>query len=272
MNRPWWRLSVGLAMLGAVALGGIGAGTAGVARTDATRADAASAAPPPSAQGQVTGALAADLGRSVVRWRGTKFRGRGKHEGTVRLATGALALCGPRVCGGRFVLDMRSIAVTDIPPDEPVPRARLTDHLNSPDFFWTGRYPTATFVLRQAAREVGGAHRVAGALTLRGVTRPLTFPATLEEHPGGERRVGARFRIDRQHWGISYRYDPVRNLLVDDDIQLELELVFPSAPAGVRPRVLRAPLRAPASPHAPLPAGAARAPQPTFTPRVITPA
>ena len=196
------------------------------------------------AQEQVSGALPVDLRRSVVRWRGTKFRGRGKHEGTVHLAAGTLALCGARVCGGRFVLDMRSIAVTDIPAHEPEARARLTTHLQSPDFFWTERHPTATFVLRQVTlrqvtlRQVtpagGTTHRVSGELTLRGVTRPMSFAATLDERAGGERRVGATFRLDRQHWGIEYRYDPIRNEIVDDEIALELELVFPAAPGAVQ--------------------------------------
>ncbi|MEO7522383.1 MAG: hypothetical protein ABIW79_11260, partial [Gemmatimonas sp.] len=80
--------------------------------------------------------LTVDIRRSVVRWKGTKFRGRGKHEGTVHLASGALSVCGATVCGGTFVLDMRSIAVTDIPVHETVPRTRLANHLNSRDFFW----------------------------------------------------------------------------------------------------------------------------------------
>ena len=185
-------------------------------------------------QEQVSGALPVDLRRSVVRWRGTKFRGRGKHEGTVHLAAGTLALCGARVCGGRFVLDMRSIAVTDIPAHETVARARLTTHLKSPDFFWTERHPTATFVIRQVTPTAGTTHRVAGELTLRGVTRPMSFAATLDEGAGGERRVGSRVRLNRQHWGIEYRYDPIRNEIVDDEIALELELVFPAALGAVQ--------------------------------------
>jgi polyisoprenoid-binding protein YceI len=230
------RTSLARAALGAalVAVGAAALGTAAGARPargEAGRPGVAAPAPvtvdsPPDGGA----ALAVDTGRSAVRWRGTKFRGRGTHEGTVRLAGGSLALCGGRVCGGRFVLDMRSIAVTDIPAHEPVPRAQLTRHLNGPDFFWTDRHPTATFVLREATRRPDGRYEVAGALTLRGRTQPLAFPATLREEAGGARRVDARLRIDRQRWGVAYRWDPIRNELVDDEIQLELELVFPAAP------------------------------------------
>ena len=227
---PWGPLVVAATLVG-LAVREAGTTSAGLARRTPVRTHATRAAPPLGAQEHVSRALPVDLRRSVVRWRGTKFRGRGKHEGTVHLATGALALCGARVCGGRFVLDMRSIAVTDIPAHETVARARLTNHLNSPDFFWTARHPTATFVLRQVTPAGGATHRVAGELTLRGVTRPISFGATLEERAGGERRVGARLRLNRQHWGIEYRYDPIRDEIVDDDIALELEMVFPAAGA-----------------------------------------
>lgn len=175
---------------------------------------------------RATASLQADLRRSVVKWKGTKFRGRGKHEGKVHLASGALTMCGQSVCGGSFTLDMRSIAVTDIPVDDPIPRNRLTTHLNSRDFFWTERYPTATFTLRQVSPR-GAMYRVTGTLTLRGVTRPLAFDATVTESPG-ERRATSALTIDRQHWGVEYRFDPIRNEIVDDEIGLVLELVFTS--------------------------------------------
>jgi polyisoprenoid-binding protein YceI len=173
------------------------------------------------------GAYMLDVRRSVVRWKGTKFRGRGKHEGTVGLQAGTLSLCGTAVCRGSFTLDMRSIAVTDIPVDDPIPRNRLTSHLNSRDFFWTERYPTATFMLQQVIQR-GSMYRVTGELTLRGVTRPLSFDATMTES-AGERRVTSSLTIDRQDWGIEYRFDPIRNEIVDDEIALVLELVFSAA-------------------------------------------
>ena len=187
-----------------------------------------------AAPSPVTDSLLVDARRSVLRWTGTKFRGRGRHEGTVQVSSGALHLCGERPCGGRFVVDMRTIAVTDIPAHEPVPRERLTRHLLSRDFFWVERFPTATFHLR-AVRPTGGArHEVTGALTLRGATRDLVFPATVATRTDSARHVAARFTIDRQRWGIEYRFDPLRNELVDDEIQLELSIVLVEPRGRVR--------------------------------------
>lgn len=221
--RPGWSIALAILFTGAV---GVLAGRA---------AEPARACIPPAigsesqpvAHERVTDTLRVDLDRSAVRWRGTKFRGRGKHEGTVAISSGMLALCGAQVCGGRFVLDMQRIAVTDIPPHESVARARLTSHLRSRDFFWTERYPAATFVLQRVTRDADRRHRVSGTLTMRGVTRTLAFPASLDARTTAGRRVTARFRIDRQDWGVAYRFDPVRNEIIDDDIQLELEMVFP---------------------------------------------
>ena len=177
-------------------------------------------------------ALMLDTARSVVRWKGTKFRGRGKHEGTVHLTSGFVSMCRTTPCGGRFVLDMRSIFVTDIPVDDQVPHARLQEHLNSRDFFWTERYPTATFSIREVTSLNGARYRVHGDLLLRGVERSITFDAQVETLVRGGRRIIAALVIDRTKWGVEYRFDPVRNEIVDDDIELRLDLFFPKREAG----------------------------------------
>src|SRR5215467_2771520 len=48
------------------------------------------------------------------------------------------------------------------------------DHLRSPDFFDTGRHPTATFTGRAAGWQ-GTRGVLAGELTIRGITRPVTL-------------------------------------------------------------------------------------------------
>lgn len=178
-----------------------------------------------------------DLARSYVSWTGTKFRGRGKHEGIVRIRSGRLGPCTLTRCRGRFTLDMHNLEITDIPASDPVPRRRLLEHLRSRDFFWTERYPLATFLLvdtRPAPRAGSGAIpaandsntlHVTGELTLRGVTRSLTFSARVDDRGAGELHIRADVVIDRQQWGVSYRFDPIRNEIVDDDITLGIVLV-----------------------------------------------
>ncbi|MGQ0642230.1 MAG: hypothetical protein ACT4P6_15895 [Gemmatimonadaceae bacterium] len=61
-----------------------------------------------------TDTLEVDTTASVVKWKGTKFFGLGKHEGIVRLSNGHVAFVDGRVSDARFVVNMRSIEVTDI--------------------------------------------------------------------------------------------------------------------------------------------------------------
>ncbi|MEO7362608.1 MAG: YceI family protein, partial [Gemmatimonadaceae bacterium] len=183
-----------------------------------------------------------DVRASVVRWKGTKFGGRGSHEGIVRLASGAMRRCGPSMCGGTFEIDMTTVEVTDIPLTDPVPRDRLTEHLKSDDFFSTVRYPRARFVMEAATAGPSGSsptatqYAVRGALTLRTTTQPVHFPATVTSC-GAATCVDASVMIDRRRWGIAYRYDPIRNLIVDDSIAIGIHLVVPntSAPNSASP-------------------------------------
>lgn len=184
--------------------------------------------------------LWADLGASGVRWTGTKFRGRGRHEGTVRLASGALVVRAGAVVGGAFVADLRTLAVTDIPPADSVPRRRLREHLLSPDFFDVARYPTAAFAVTTAEPAGARRYRLVGTLTMHGVTRPVAFLADVAAYPdpnadghrSGELRAAAHVRLDRRRWGITYRGSALLNVVVDDDILLDLTLVARRASGG----------------------------------------
>jgi polyisoprenoid-binding protein YceI len=170
--------------------------------------------------------LRLDAARSVIRWKGTKFRGRGKHEGTVRLAAGYLLAEGRSVRGGAFRIDMHAIEVTDIPESDPIPRRRLRDHLRSDHFFATGRYPAADFRLRRVTPSGPGTFDVLGDLTLRGQTHPVRFAARAVPLPGGGLRATAQLAIDRQRWGVAYRGTSLGEMAVDDTVHLALDLVF----------------------------------------------
>jgi len=79
---------------------------------------------------------------------------------------------------------------------------KLTNHLNSPDFFDTREYPTAKFVSKKiepAAEE--GMHEIVGDLTLHGQTREVSFPAKIAVEDA-DLKVNASFKIDRTKWGM----------------------------------------------------------------------
>lgn len=194
-------------------------------------------APPPAARSTAgpTDTLAADVGRSVIHWKGTKFRGLGRHEGTIRLACGAVYVRHGALVGGSFVVDMHTIVVTDIPAHEPVPRRRLRRYLMHEDFFAVATYPTARFVLTAVAPQQGRRHAVRGLLTLRGQTHPVTFDAEIRLGVYASLLATTAFSIDRQRWGVAYRGSRLTNDLVDDEIHLRLT-IFAAQPPAEPPR------------------------------------
>ncbi|MFG6431553.1 YceI family protein [Roseateles sp. LYH14W] len=118
-----------------------------------------------------------------------------KKEGTVTLDKAA------KTGKVEFTLDMASIS-TGIGP--------FDGHLKSKDFFAAEEFPTAKFVGDKFTFSGDKLASVAGELTLRGVTKPVTLTASsfgCYENPRLKREVcGGDFEatILRSQWGMSY--------------------------------------------------------------------
>ena len=177
--------------------------------------------------------LRVETGQSVIKWKGTKFWGLGKHEGVVNLNAGALHLESGSIRGGWFEIDMQSIEVTDIPKSDPIPRKRLRDHLMDDDFFAVPSFPTARFVITEAIVEKPGYTTISGDLTIRDQTHPITFQAETPDPSGDKLKAFATLSINRRQWSINFTGSRVTNDLVDDDIHLEILLVCRSLPPVV---------------------------------------
>ena len=179
--------------------------------------------------------LCVDTARSLVRWRGTKVGG-GSHEGVVRLDGGRLRRRDGRVTGGEFTVDMRTIAVTDIPDHEVEARRQLRSHLSHEEFFGVDRFPTAGFVITRVREGRTGLHTISGNLTIRDSTHNVTFRADAPVISPEAVWASARFSIDRQLWGIDFdgRTSALREAIVHDPIQLHLVLVAHKDACGGR--------------------------------------
>jgi polyisoprenoid-binding protein YceI len=102
------------------------------------------------------------------------------------------------------------------------------DHLRSPDFFDVTRYPAATFAGRTAGWQ-GTRGQLAGNLTIRGITRPVTLQAEylgyVADPWGGQRAIfTAQGTLNREDWGLTWNM-PLDGggLLVSKDIRIEIE-------------------------------------------------
>ncbi|MFH1463656.1 MAG: YceI family protein [Pseudomonadota bacterium] len=100
----------------------------------------------------------------------------------------------------------RSLEVTVVMGELSTDIASLTAHLLSPDFFDTASFPKARFVSSRIApgnAAAGATHTVTGALTIHGITREVSFPATITVSPQGFRGQ-AELTLDRQDYGVSF--------------------------------------------------------------------
>lgn len=71
--------------------------------------------------------------------------------------------------------------------------AERDKHLRSPDFLDVAKFPKASFVSREVKAKDGGGMTIAGDLTLRGVTKPVTIDAEIiggGDDPWGGYRQG----------------------------------------------------------------------------------
>jgi polyisoprenoid-binding protein YceI len=126
----------------------------------------------------------------------------GSHDLDLKGFTGTVALKDGKPEGGQlnFQVPMAQFTTDAGPMTD-----KLTGHLKSPDFFDVEKFPTATFASTeiQAGGENGATHSIKGNLTLRGVTKEVTFPATLAV-TGKDITGKAEFSINRKDFGIVY--------------------------------------------------------------------
>jgi polyisoprenoid-binding protein YceI len=103
------------------------------------------------------------------------------------------------------------------------------NHLRSADFLDTEQYPLVTFVSTGLA-PVGEGWKLTGELTIRGVTRPVTFDVAFEggaTDPYGNTKAAfsARGEVDRREWGLTWNA-PLEGggVLVSEKFKIEFDV------------------------------------------------
>jgi len=113
--------------------------------------------------------------------------------------------------------------------------AKLDEHLRSSDFFDAEQFPTITFNSTRTEAAGDNKLRVAGDLTVHGVTRPVVLDVTLNkagEHPNGKRAAigfDASTTIKRSDFGID-KYVP--NVSDEITIRITTEAMVPKPDAA----------------------------------------
>ena len=163
-----------------------------------------------------------DTSASKIDWIGTKITG--QHHGSITFKSGQLAMQGQKILGGEFILDMDTLHVHDL---EGEMKGKLEKHLRDTDFFEISKYPEGKLVITEVSPASDGQFNARGNLTLRGVTRSIAFPVTIETKNGMPAKVSGEFNINRQEWGIVYKGKP--DDAIRDEVNIKPNLVFDPA-------------------------------------------
>lgn len=174
-----------------------------------------STVPRPETRGD---ALAVTPDNSKIEFVGSKVTG--KHDGGFRQFTGTIDLVnGKAEDSSVFVeIDMASV-FTDA--------EGLTEHLKKADFFDVEKFPKSSFRSTKIVADTAKgteSFNVTGDLNLHGVTKSISFPATIKISEN-EVTVNAEFSINRKDFGINYA--GMANDLIRDLVVIKLDLKTP---------------------------------------------
>lgn len=161
---------------------------------------------------------------SLINWEGSKVVG-GGHNGTIALSSGEVSVKDGVVEAGTFVIDMNSITVLDIEDAEK--RGWLEGHLkgateeNADHFFNVSEFPEGKFEITSVADG-----KINGNLTLKGVTKNVSFPATITVTDNDVTIVAESFKIDRTQWGVNFNSESMTDLAADSVISNNIVIKF----------------------------------------------
>lgn len=172
----------------------------------------------------------ADTLVSNINWTGTKPTG--SHSGTIKLKEGTLFIKNGKLETGKFIIAMRSITVTD--PKDEKNRMNLENHLkglgdktNEDHFFNTNKYPTGTFEITNVTN-ANNQTFIEGNLTLKEITKNITFPAFVSINDSLLILNSDSFKINRTLWNINYNsksaIENLGNQYIDDNIELKVSV------------------------------------------------
>ncbi len=161
-----------------------------------------------------------DVNASKIVWVGEKVTG--SHTGNITLKEGHFNVEDGVPVGGEFVMNMASIDVTDLRGEN---KGKLERHLQSDDFFSVSTHPTSKLVITKISKKENGIYGVAGNLTIKNETHPITFDLNWKENT-----AAANLTIDRSKYNVRYGsgsfFDNLGDKTIYDNFELAVNLKF----------------------------------------------
>jgi polyisoprenoid-binding protein YceI len=135
-------------------------------------------------------------------------------SGTIRTNNGELSSI-------EATIDASSVSTNDEKRD---------GHLKSPDFFDVENAPSITFKSTKIEKASDGQYSVVGDLTMRGVTKSVTFKAEVSapvKDPWGLTRAAANIqgKLNRKDWGLNWNQVlELGALLVGEEVMFDFDV------------------------------------------------
>lgn len=164
-----------------------------------------------------------DTKASQLSWTGYAEVGSWAPTGTIQLQKGQLSASGKQISGASFVVDMTTLQHEN---------EKLQTHLREEDFFDVTHFPTATFMLSNLTSQTA-----TGQLTIRGVTKPVSFPIVISQEKDGL-HIRGKATIDRTQFNIRYNstsfFSGLGDYAIKNDFTLTFNVVARPVPASKR--------------------------------------
>lgn len=161
-----------------------------------------------------------DITKSEVAWKAYKVTG--SHAGTLALKSGTLNFESDKLVGGEFIIDMMTLAITDIQGEY---AEKLKGHLKSDDFFGVEAHPTANIIFKTVKASGKNSYTVNADLTIKGKTNPITFEISIYGS-----KASASLKVDRTKYDIRYGsstfFDNLQDKAIYDEFDLNVDLQF----------------------------------------------
>lgn len=164
--------------------------------------------------------------KSTLYWEGSKPGG--THHGTIEVINGTAVSDGKLISEGSFEIDMNSIRNEDVERDEM--RDKLVNHLKSEDFFYTEKYPKASFVITEVNALSGDRQQITGDLTIRGITHEISFPAQITMDDQMIHAKTEEIVLDRTRWEVNFKsksiFAGLKDSFIKDEMIVKLDIHF----------------------------------------------
>ncbi|AQX06647.1 YceI family protein [Elizabethkingia meningoseptica] len=167
-----------------------------------------------------------DTLNSKVEWTGYKIfkSDNTSHFGSIKFESGEVTVKDNKLESGNFVASMNTLTAEDL-KDNKEDQGKLNGHLKSGDFFEVDKFPTASYeITKVTANETGDYNTlIDGNLTLKGVTKPVSFNTNVVVKDGVVTIKSEKKDINRRDFGVNFT-SPASNGVVKDEVSLQINV------------------------------------------------